>query len=86
MSHSNSSAVPVWVRSLTCVAGSLSIPALILVASLGTDVTIPLASLVGLYALRTAGFAFRDRTAGPSIVPNLIVHVEKRLADPKAER
>ena len=61
MQTTNSSEVPQWVRCTICIVGCLSVPALVLAGCIGADVTPYLAAVVGVFAIRTATFAFRDR-------------------------
>ena len=61
------STVPQWVRSIICVVGCLSVPALVLASYLGATINFYLAAAVGLYAIWTANFAFSDLEANSQI-------------------
>jgi len=58
MAINKHSAVPLWVRSTICVVGYFSVPALVLASCLGTTINPYLATVVGLFAIRTSTFAF----------------------------
>lgn len=60
MSTPNGLDVPQWVRTLTCVVGCLSVPALVIAACFGAEITPYLAVPVGWNAIRTAKFAFQN--------------------------
>ncbi len=59
MSTRKSLHAPRWVRSAVCLIGALSIPGLIYAATLGVDITYPLASVVGVFAYRVVGNILR---------------------------
>ncbi len=54
--------VPVWVRTLVCLAACLSVPALIYAGYSGFELSAPLVIAVGLFATRITGLAFRNET------------------------
>lgn len=67
----NISTVPQWVRSIICVVGCLSVPALVLASYLGATINLYVAAAVGLYAIWTANFAFSDLKSN-SLITSLL--------------
>ena len=64
--------VPPWVRNSICIVGCISVPAILVAAAFGAQITTALALLVGSYAMQTAKFAFEadsERSVGDVLAP-----------------
>ena len=56
------STVPPWVRCSICIVACVSVPALIVAAYLGIQISYSLATVVGTFAIQTSNLAFKRGT------------------------
>ena len=55
------SMVPPWVRCSICIVACVSVPALVLAAYLGAQISYSLAAVVGAFAIQAANLAFEKK-------------------------
>jgi hypothetical protein len=56
--------VPRWVRTWTCIVGSVGIPGLIIASACGANISFFIAGPVATYGIYVASLAFGRRDAG----------------------